>query len=177
VTDLFNGVWSIDIAESKVWSSDLQRYVADEVGSEVITLKIQGGVQDYEVVYGDVPVITMGYTSTYDDPQWVPYLVRNIANTGMNSTEAAVAEFKQRISAVSGSGKRNFEVGKPYGLVRTIYVDARTHYRISKEPEGGAAQGIMLRRLSDDGSSFTSTVLDVNGVIFRIRRFVREGSP
>ena len=38
-------------------------------------------------------------------------------------------------------------------LVRTVYVDWRTHYRIGKA-EDGTPHNVMLRRMADDGQSY-----------------------
>ena len=46
VKDAFNGTWTIDTAESWVWDDNLKKHVADEMGEEVITLRIEDGVQD-----------------------------------------------------------------------------------------------------------------------------------
>src|SRR5215212_4918013 len=75
---LFNGTWKIDISRSKKWDASRGAYVPDTVGEEIITLGIADGVQNYEVLYGDDPVIRMGYTSRYDAPEWVPYAVRSL---------------------------------------------------------------------------------------------------
>jgi hypothetical protein len=170
MSELFNGRWRIDTDRSAVWDDAAGKHVPDLVGDEVITLRIEDGVQDYEVLYGDYPRIRMGYTSRYDDTEWVPYLVREI---GAGATDDDVAAFKARINADQGERERHFVVGKPYGLVRTVYVDELTHYRVSKDADSGAAQSIMMRRLSPDGQSYLSTVLDVHGIPFRIRWFVR----
>jgi hypothetical protein len=169
---IFNGTWKIDLDRSKKWDAATAAYVRDEVGEEIITLRIEGGVQDYEVLYGDDPVIRMGYTSRYDDPNWTPYAVRSItARPGQDQAEA-VAEFRSRIGATDGPNARAFVVGKAYGLVRTIYVDERTHYRIGKA-EDGTPQNVMLRRMAQDGRSYVATVLDAEGVVHRVRTFVR----
>jgi hypothetical protein len=173
MSELFNGTWRIDVERSKVWDDASQRYVPDEVGDELITLHVADGVQDYQVLYGDVPRITMGYTSRYDDAAWVPYLVRSIEVPEPVDTEQSIEEFKRRINAADGHRERQFEVGRPYGLVRTIYVDERTHYRVSKDPVTDFAQSIMLRRLSADGLSYVATVVDLDGIPFRVRTFVR----
>lgn len=169
---IFNGVWKIDLDRSKKWDAAAGVYVPDLVGQEIITLKIEAGVQDYEVLYGDDPVIRMGYTSRYDDPTWVPYAVREIIAKPGQDPEAAAAAFRTRIGATEGSNARNFVVGKPYGLVRTVYIDERTHYRIGKA-EDGSPQNVMLRRMAEDGRSYAASVLDVDGVVHRIRVFVR----
>jgi hypothetical protein len=169
---LFNGTWKIDIARSRKWDPAANAYVADEVGEEIITLRIGNGVQDYEVLYGNDPVIRMGYTSRHDDPTWVPYAVREIITPDGKDQASAVAAFRDRIGANDGPNARNFRVGQPYGLVRTVYVDERTHYRIAKA-ESGAPQNVMLRRMAEDGQSYVATVLDADGVVSRVRRFVR----
>jgi hypothetical protein len=173
MSELFNGTWRIDVGASKVWDDARLEYAPDEVGDEIITLAVAGGVQDYEVLYGNDPTIRLGYTSRYDDPAWVPYLVRGIVGQPGTDVDEAVDAFRKRTRSDQGDRFRRFEVGRAYGLVRTVYVDERTHYRISKSAEDGQAQSAMLRRMSDDGESFTSTVLDLNGVVFRVRRFVR----
>jgi hypothetical protein len=141
---VFNGKWRIDIGRGKKWDSEAGIYVHDDVGEEIISLRIAGGVQDYEVLYGNDPVIRMGYTSRCDDREWVPYAVReSITRPDQDETEA-VAEFRDRIGANEGANARNFQVRKPYALVRTVYGDARTHYRISKT-EDGTPQNVTLR--------------------------------
>jgi len=168
----FEGEWRIDLGRSVVWDADAATYVPDEVGEELITLRIDGDVQDYEVRYGDDPVVRMGYESRYDDSEWVPYLVREVSGSS-DDVDGAVAEMKRRLKADSGAAERHFEVGRAYGLVRTVFVDDRTHYRISKSPEDGSAQSVMMRRLGPDGDSYLASVLDTEGIVFRTRWFVR----
>jgi hypothetical protein len=127
-------------------------YAPDDVGEELITLRIEGGVQDYEVLQGNDPVIRMGYTSGYDDRQWVPYAVREIITCPDQDKTRAVAQFRHRIVANEGMNAGSLQVGKPYALVRTVYVDERTHYRIGKA-EDGTPQNVMLRRMAEDGKS------------------------
>jgi hypothetical protein len=172
----FSGTWRIDSGRSTVWDDATQAYVPDEVGEEIITLRVESDVQDYEVLYGDRPTIRMGYTSRYDDPAWVPYLVREIIGAGSGDVSRSVADLKRRLRADQGERERRFEIGKAYGLVRTVYVDERTHYRVSKSAEDGTAQSVMLRRLAADGNSYLASVLDTNGIVFRTRWFVRSSS-
>ena len=169
---LFNGTWKIDIARSRKWDPATNAYIADEVGEEIITLRIENGVQDYEVLYGNDPVIRMGYTARLDDPTWVPYAVREIITAPGKDQASAVAAFRDRIGANQGSNARNFEVGKPYGLVRIVTIDERSHYRVSKAPDG-SPQNVMLRRMQPDGQSYLSSLMDADGVVARIRWFVR----
>lgn len=172
MSDPFNGTWTIDVSESLVWDDALKKHVPDEIGEEVITLRIKDGIQDYEVLYGDRPKIRIGYTAPYGGTEWVPYAVREIISTAADPA-AELEEFKRRIKASGGERERRFEVGQPYGLVRLLYVDERTHYRASRNPFTGKAQHIMLRRMAEDEKSYLATVLDVHGISHRIRKFVR----
>lgn len=169
---VFNGTWKIDIAHARKWDTASKTYIPDAVGEEIITIDVAGGVQTYEVLYGDDPVIRMGYTTRYDVAEWAPYAVREIVAKPGVDPAAAAAAFRRRIGADEGSNARNFVVGKPYGLVRLVYVDERTHYRIGKA-EDGSPQNAMLRRMAEDGQSYLSSLMDVDGVVHRIRPFMR----
>lgn len=168
----FNGKWKIDIANAKKWSTAAKSYIPDEVGEEIITIKVENGVQNYEVLYGDDPVIRMGYTTPFDVAEWAPYSVREIMTKPGVDQSKAVAEFRARIGADEASNSRNFQVGKPYGLIRLVYVDERTHYRVGKA-EDGSPQNVLLRRLAEDGKSYMTSLLDAEGVVSRIRPFIR----
>ncbi|WP_274626958.1 hypothetical protein [Arvimicrobium flavum] len=174
MNDPFQGTWTIDLAGSLVWDDSLKKHVPDEIGEEVITITVKDRMQDYEVLYGDRPKIRMGYTAPYDSTEWVPYTVREILSPS-NGTEIAaeVEDFKKRIKASGGDRERRFEIGQPYALVRVINLDQRTQYRISRDHLNGQAQNSVLRRLAEDGRSMVSTVVDVEGLVFRIRKFVR----
>ncbi len=174
MSELFNGTWEIDLERSTLWDATAGRYVPDAVGQEIITIRVEGGVQDYEVLYGDDPVIRMGYTSRYDAPEWVPYQVREIIGVEKPADADSVAEFAARIGADRGAGRRDFTVGRSYGLVRTIYVDELNHYRASRNPGDGSVQAMMLRKMEPDGDAYTAHVLDGDGIVFRVRRFVRR---
>jgi hypothetical protein len=163
----FAGTWKIDTGASNVWDPQSRAYVPDEVGEEIITIRLDGDVQDYEVLYGSGPTIRMGYTSRYDDPAWVTYEVREVLGL---SGEASLEAFRKRVKATD-----SFTPGTDYGLVRTVYVDERTHYRLCKDSATGEARYSMLRRLSEDGQSYVATVLRADGIINRTRRFVRTG--
>jgi hypothetical protein len=164
----FHGNWKIDAERSKVWDYKSERYALDEVGEELIQIRIEGDVQNYEVMLGDRPTIRMGYTCRYDDPEWVPYMVREILGVPDESSGRMLDDFVKRTK----SRVTNYSVGATYGLVRSVYVDERTHYRLSKSA-GGVAEYAMLRRLAEDGQSYVATVLGVDGIVTRVRRFVR----
>ncbi len=67
----------------------------------------------------------------------------------------------------------NYATGKPLMHVMTIKVDDRTHYRVIKRLDGTAG-GVMMRRLSADGRSYSSIDLDINGKTNYIRVFDRQ---
>lgn len=166
----FEGRWTIDASRSLVWDEASGTHVPDEVGYEVITIKDDGVTQDYEVLYGSEPTIRMGYTARYDDPEFVPNAVREVI--GDDSPESIDA-FKKKLNVdASGARARNFTVGSNYGLVRLHYVDERTHYR-GMVNDAGEPLAMMLRRMSPDGNSYLASVLDPEGVLYRIRWFVR----
>lgn len=171
---LFDGTWKIDLANARKWDTALQAYIPDAVGEEIITIRVADGVQTYEVLYGDDPVIRMGYTARFDAADWVPYAVREIISKPGIDPARAVAAFRQRIGADEASNARTFQVGKPYGLVRLVSVDERTHYRIGKA-EDGSPQNVLLRRMAEDGKSYMTSLLDAEGVVSRIRPFLRVG--
>ena len=117
----FEGEWRIDLGRSVVWDAATRAYVKDEVGEELITLRIEDDVQDYEVRYGDDPMVRMGYRSRYDDPTWVPYEVREVSSAS-DDVEGAVAAMKRRLKADVGSRERHFVVGRAYGLTSETIV-------------------------------------------------------
>lgn len=167
MTHSFEGDWQIDLAASKVWDAASGTMISDQIGQELISIRIDGDVQNYEVLLGDRPTIRMGYTSRYDSVEWVPYSVREIRGT---LDEGEMADFVQR----TRQRKSDFKVGDIYGMVRTIYVDENTHYRISRDAETGQSEYIMIRHLEEDGQSYQATVIRNTGQISIIRRFVRR---
>ena len=170
--DPYQGTWTLDLGSARVWDDVSKQHVPDEVGGEVITMTIVDGVQTFEVLYGDSPKIRMGYRAAYDGPDWVPYTVTEIQAVS-GDVAAEVQEFKKRIKNDAGDRERQFEVGKPYGLVRVVTVDRLTQYRVNKAPADGTAQSIVMRRMEPDESSFMTTVLDVHGIAYRLRKFLR----
>lgn len=163
----FEGKWQIDLSASQIWDAATNSYIPDQIGQELITITMDGDVQTYDVLLGDRPTIHMGYTSRFDSTEWVPYRVHEIIGAADDEDIAAfVSRTRQR--------KTDFKVGDIYGMVRTIYVDDRTHYRLSKDATTGAAEYIMLRRLAEDGQSYNASVFRVDGTVAIKRRFIRR---
>jgi hypothetical protein len=59
----------------------------------------------------------------------------------------------------------------------TVKVDDRTHYRIARTRSTGEADYILMRRMAEDGQSYASTLLNVEGEITLIRVFERCAEP
>lgn len=175
---LFDGVWDIDTQASKLWDLERQEYVPEPAGFERITLRHDGDVQDYEVLYGDSPRIRMGYTQVFDSTDWAPYQVREIFElpSGLDAAEAALA-FGDRVGApATGVRRRNFTLGANYGMIRLISVTDRVHYRLGVNADDGTPQSMLMRKLEDDGNAYITYLLDPEGIVYRIRRFVRVKS-
>ncbi|KAK6380431.1 hypothetical protein LTS17_005621 [Exophiala oligosperma] len=145
MVDPFQGTWNVDLTskESRIWDAEKETYVADNIGSEITKMKIENGVQEYEVLYGQNPTLRMGYTSRYDSTDWAPYTVRGIEGVPEQDQERAAIEFRERTKS-----PYPFAIGKPIQYVRTIKVDERTHYRISKDVNG-QADFILMRRMDE----------------------------
>jgi hypothetical protein len=173
VASKFDGVWQLDLEHAKVWDSASESYQPDLVGEEIITIRTDGDVQDYEVLYGSDPTIRMGYRARFDDVGWQPYLVREIITAPHVDQAEAIAEFRRRIKATDGLLRRDFVVGQPYGVMRLISGDEHTHYRLGRAIDSNRILHTMLRRLDDDGQAYVSSVFGVDGIVSRIRRFHR----
>jgi hypothetical protein len=170
----FVGTWEIDLAGSSRWDADLGAYVPDQVGQEIITIAYADGVQDYEVLYGDDPVVRMGYTATVNGTDWADYAVREIIPQRDGDLEVSLEAFRQRIGANSGTGYRSFVVGECYGQVRVVTLDNRSHLRVARYAESQELQTVMLRRMEDGDHAYLASVMDATGRVYRIRRFVRR---
>ena len=59
----------------------------------------------------------------------------------------------------------------------TVKVDDRTHYRIARTKSTGEALYILMRRMEEDGQSYSATLFNVDGEITLIRVFDRCDEP
>jgi hypothetical protein len=62
--------------------------------------------------------------------------------------------------------------GRAIGEVTFVKVDERTHYRFIRR--NGLSTGVLQRRMADDGRSFVSTQLNVDGKVALARVFVKH---
>lgn len=148
VSDPFDGRWRISAERS-------QHHGVAAPTHEVITFAIEGDLERYEVEYQvpGSPRMRMGYTTTYNDGKWAPYVLLDADGD---------------VSNVPGIG--SLKVGDPLGEVMSLKVDERTRYRVARTL-GGDAQYILQRRLAEDGRSYDSTMLSVDGTIPLVRVF------
>lgn len=65
----------------------------------------------------------------------------------------------------------------PGAEVMTIKVDERTHYRIARTRVGGNARYVMMRRLAEDGQSYISAGLTIDGKPGLYRWMERVSGP
>jgi hypothetical protein len=63
--------------------------------------------------------------------------------------------------------------GKSTSQVMMIRVDPRTEYRFMKNA-AGESTGVLMRRMAEDGKSYTSTMMTVAGEISLVRYFERQ---
>lgn len=170
----YDGVWDLDTGTSTMWDVETSGYVPEPVSFERITLRHDGDIQDYEVLYGDEPQIRMTYTARFDDTAWKPYAVQEISDVPEGlSEEEAVARFREQLRApAEGLRRRNFTVGQNYAKVRLISVNERVHYRLTVQDDL-SPQTMLMRKLDEDGGAYTTYLMDPVGIVFRVRRFVR----
>jgi hypothetical protein len=171
----FDGVWDIDTERSSLWDVGRQEYVPEPAGFERITIRHDLDVQNYEVLYGDSPRIRMGYTQRFDATEWAPYQVREIlAVPDGDEPGAAARAFGEKIGApATGIRRRNFTVGANYGLVRLISATDRVHYRLAVNADDGSPQSMLMRKMEKGDDAYITHLLDPEGIVYRIRRFVR----
>jgi hypothetical protein len=83
---------------------------------------------------------------------------------------------KNRVDAKFNDGKwypyTNTTTGQSTSQVMMIRVDPRTEYRFMKNARGEST-GVLMRRMAEDGKSYTSTMLTLDGEISLVRFFER----
>jgi hypothetical protein len=66
----------------------------------------------------------------------------------------------------------NVTTGQSTTQVMMIRVDPRTEYRFMKNA-AGQSTGVLMRRMAEDGKSYTSTMMTLDGEISLVRFFER----
>ncbi|GLI28591.1 hypothetical protein ARHIZOSPH14_28330 [Agromyces rhizosphaerae] len=149
----FEGKWAIDLERSQVRDPETGEWVPEWLKDQDIEMRHDGDVQTYRGVVKPADDLTMylGYTCAFSQSDWVPYAVVDIDGPADHPLLQPNATLKAGTT-----------LGEPIAWVKQVYVDERTHYRISRNLDG-TPQYVMLRRLLDDGSVL-STVVDPDGV-------------
>jgi len=148
----FDGTWAIDLTRSEVRDEKTGEWVPEWLKDQDIEMRHDGDVQTYRGVVKAADDLTMymGYTCAFGQQEWVPYAIVEIDGPADHPL------LKPNPTLTSG-----VRLGDPIAWVKQVYVDPRTHYRISKNLDG-TPQYVMLRRLLEDGS-ILSTVIDPDG--------------
>jgi hypothetical protein len=105
--------------------------------------------------------VYMGYTCRFDDREWAPYQVVEVDG---NSADEALRP--------GDLLKAGIQLNEPIAYIKQVYVDPRTQYRVTRNLDG-TAQYVMLRRLAEDGSTNTGTVMTPDGQPTVSKVFVR----
>jgi hypothetical protein len=58
--------------------------------------------------------------------------------------------------------------------VMMVRTDPRTEYRFMKNAQTGQSTGVLMRRMAEDGKSYTSTMMTLDGQISLVRVFERQ---
>jgi hypothetical protein len=84
---------------------------------------------------------------------------------------------QNRVDATLNDGKYypyvNIQTGKTTSQVMMVRTDARTEYRFMKNA-AGESSGVLMRRMAEDGKSYTSTMMTLAGEISLVRVFERQ---
>jgi hypothetical protein len=167
VTDPYNGSWSIDLEQSRVWDQANQAWVSpDPIGREDLTFFIDGDIHDYTNTVGLNPTHHLAYTARWNG-DWVPYMVRKIEGKPLPTGEGEHPEMDLNIPTLAPN--------RPLAYVKLIKVSESFHYRISRSPDGKLPQYVMSRQLSPGGDSFTSHLMGQSGDVTIVRVFDRVG--
>ncbi|SEB65030.1 hypothetical protein [Rhodococcus koreensis] len=160
----FNGKWRMDLDRSKIWDAARGEWAPEVLADQRLEIRTEGDVMYYKISVGISSDLTVHstYTCRFGDSKWAPYMVESIDGDANHE--------KLTPNDLPKSGMK---LGEASAYVKQVYVDPRTQYRITKNPDG-TAQYVMLRRLSADGRTNTGYVLDTNGVATIAKVFVRE---
>ncbi len=140
---------------------------AEVLKGQLLEIRTDGDVMDYRIRIDITDDLTtyMKYTCRFGDEEWAPYTVYHI--DGDPNHEML------KPSDILKGGTR---LGEPVAFIKQVYVDPRTQYRITKNPDG-SAQYVMLRRLSEDRQRNVGTVLTAEGEAEIAKHFIRDAGP
>ena len=159
----FEGVWEMDTTKSKIWDYDAGKWIPEPWLSQTITMQHFGNVMAYW--HKNEPAADifsyMGYQCAYNQADWVPYVLDRVEG------DLSTPEGQKTWVEIHG-----YKMGKAVGMVKQIYIDPRSHYRLSLDMDG-AMNYTMLRRLSADGKTMVSHVYDPEGHPMIRKHFIK----
>lgn len=159
----FEGVWEMDTTKSKIWNYETNEWVPEPWVSQTITMQHFGNVMAYWHKNEAAPGIFsyMGYQCAYNQAEWVPYILDRVEG------DLSTPEGQKTWVEI-----HKYQAGKAVGLVKQIYIDERSHYRLSLDMDG-VMNYTMLRRLSIDGQMMVSHVYDPEGQPMIQKHFIK----
>jgi hypothetical protein len=162
----FDGVWRMLREDSMVRDPVTGEWVPEVIEEQVVDIRHEGPVVDCRVRIHHAAdlVLYLKYTCRYDADEWVPYVVHHI--DGDPNHESLRPNNFRTVQA---------RVGEPIAYLKQIYVDPRTHYRITRHPDG-AAQYSLMSRLSEDGERMVAVVHAVESEAAIVKHVIRDRS-
>jgi hypothetical protein len=103
----------------------------------------------------------MGFSARFGENKWIPYAVFKIDG-----------DKNDPILKPNELLKGGVEEGGKIADIQQFWVDERTHYRVTRNPDG-SAQYLMERRMAEDGNSYVAYVLDAEGRLSVSKAFER----
>jgi hypothetical protein len=160
----FDGTWHMDQNRSRVWDQDTNTWRQEPLQAQTLQIRHEGDVMHYRIAikHDENLTIHMAYTCRFNDQSWAPYSV------------VAIDGDPEHEDLKPGDLLKNgIQLGEAIAYIKQVYVDPRTQYRITRNLDG-TAQYAMLRRLSEDGTTNTGTVLVPEGIATIAKVFGRE---
>lgn len=159
----FDGRWGMVLDESTVWDEATQEWVPELLKGQELNIRHEGDFQIYRirVDIGDDLSVHMAYECTFGAARWVPYRLVQVDGDPNDPRLGPNATLKQ-----------GMRLGEPIAWIKQVYVDPRTQYRITRNPDG-TAQYVMMRRLNEAGTRNVGTVLSADGVANVDKAFMR----
>jgi hypothetical protein len=160
----FAGMWYMDRAASRWWDRAAEKWVTEPLLAQ--TLRTQYDGETFESWCSVMPapgvVHHLHYRVKFDDEEWAPYTC-----VGVESPDGKGGSEPNEVL------KSGIRLGEPIAYLKQVWVDSRTQYRVCRNPDG-SPQYVMMRRLSEDGSTNTGTCVGPDGIPFVSKVFTRH---
>lgn len=157
----FNGVWNINMDESREWHPDKQEWLPDHVVNEVATIRVDENRCDFSLVVGVNPVVHLSYSAEFDG-DWAPYMCTAIEYP---DDSEGVEKLDPR---THGANIPENKVGEPIAYVKLIKVSPTMHARVSRHPDGKTLQYTMTQEVKDGRIHARVTTADGVPLVYRV---------